>query len=188
MARIAAERLASAASIATRPVDDVFASPAQPFDALYATHRLLLRKIAIRKFGIPISDVDDLVQDVFATYIANKANVHDPHAYLIGAICNAARQYWRKHHASPFCGADVEWGATPADDVIDGVIRNLVLGATLRRLGERCRETLQRFYLEGETTAAIAESRETTANYICRLLNYCRNRARSLYRKMCAEA
>jgi RNA polymerase sigma factor (sigma-70 family) len=176
MTGTAAERLASVASTI------------EPFDAFYATYRLLLRKIAIRKFEIPAGDVDDLVQDVFATYIVNRANVRDPHAYLIGAICNAARQYWRKHHASPFCAADVECGATPAADVIDGVIRNLVLGATLRRLGESCRETLRRFYLDGETTAAIAESRETTANSICRLLNYCRNRARSFYRQMSAEA
>lgn len=160
---------------------------ATPFDALYATYRPLLRKIAIRKFGIPADDVDDLVQDVFATYLANSANVHDRHAYLIGATCNAARQYLRRDHTSPFCGASAECAATPADEVLEGVIRNLILGATLRRLGGSCRETLERFYLRGETTAAIAESRETSANYICRLLNYCRNRARSLYHEMSAR-
>ncbi len=183
MTEPAAERLARAASTVARPEDEVCA--AEPFDALYTSYRPLLRKIAIRKFDIPAADVDDLVQDVFATYFANSANVHDPHAYLIGATCNAARQYWRRDHASPFCGASIACAATPTDEVVDGVIRNLVIGATLRRLGDSCRETLERFYLRGETTAAIAESRETSANYICRLLNYCRNRARSLYREMC---
>lgn len=183
MTEPAAERLARAGSTAAPREDGACA--AEPFDALYASHRPLLRKIAIRKFDVPAADVDDLVQDVFATYFANSANVHDPHAYLIGATCNAARRYWRRDHASPFCAASAACAATPTDEVIDGVIRNLVIGATLRRLGESCRETLERFYLRGESTAAIAESRETSANYICRLLNYCRNRARSLYREMC---
>lgn len=183
----AVDRLASAGSIASRAAEGVCASTSEPFDTFYTSYRVLLRKMAIRKFSIPISDVDDLVQDVFATYVANSANIHDPHAYLIGATCNAARQYWRKDHASPFCGASTACAATPSDEVLDGVIRNLVLGATLRRLGESCRETLERFYLHGETTKDIAESRETSANYICRLLNYCRNRARALYREMRAE-
>jgi RNA polymerase sigma factor (sigma-70 family) len=187
MAALAVERLASAGSIVARPTEGVCASTVEPFDTFYASYRVLLRKMAIRKFAIPVSDVDDLVQDVFATYLANSANVHDRHAYLIGAMCNAARQYWRKDHASPFCGASAACAATPSDELLDSVIRNLVLGATLSRLGESCRETLERFYLQGETTKAIADSRETTANYICRLLNYCRNRARSLYREMCAE-
>lgn len=188
MTGLAAERLASAGSVSAHSAGEVFDGAAHPFDALYTSYRVLLRKIAIRKFGIPAHDVDDLVQDVFATYLANRANVQDPHAYLIGATCNAARQYRRRDQASPFCGAGAECGATSDDELMEGVIRNLVIGATLRRLGESCRDTLERFYLHGESTAAIARSRETSANYICRLLNYCRNRARSLYREMSAPS
>jgi hypothetical protein len=64
--------------------------------------------------------------------------------------------------------------------LIDGVVRNVVIAATLSRLGVRCRETLERFYLNGETAVSIAESRDTSSGYIWRLLNYCRNRARAL--------
>lgn len=160
------------------------ADPRPAFDDLYGTCEPLLRKIAIRKFGVPPRDAEDLVHDVFATYLANRANVFDPKAYLIGAICNASRQYWRKDEASPFCDAPDECAAAPDEALTNGVIRNLLVGATLRQLGERCRETLQRFYLRGETTLEIARSRDTTSNYICRLLNYCRNRARALYARM----
>ncbi len=180
----AGERLIRAGSVLVSSGEGPSPPAADRFDALYAGYRPLLRKIAIRKFGIPADDVDDLVQDVFATYLANRAKVHDLHAYLIGATCNAARQYRRRDQASPFCGDSAECGATPTDEVIDGVIRNLMIGATLQRLGQSCRETLERFYLRGESTAAIARSRDTSANYICRLLNYCRNRARSMYREM----
>jgi RNA polymerase sigma factor (sigma-70 family) len=181
---LAYERLTAAGNIAVGAVlsqagDDA----ATRFDALYATYQPLLRRIAIRKFGIPAADVDDLVQDVFATYLSNPANVRDLHPYLIGAICNASRQYRRKDDAAPFSPRPEHrvCGATPDDELIDGVVRNLLIQATLGRLGTSCRETLQRFYLLGETTASIALSREKSANYICRLLNYCRNRARSIF-------
>lgn len=158
------------------------------FDALYTTYAPILRRIAIRKFNVPPKDVDDLVQDVFASYLAQRAGVREVHPYLIGAICNASRQYRRRDEASPFSPRPEhrECGATPDDELIDGVIRTLVIRTTLSRLGASCRDTLEQFYLLGETAGAIAERRQTTANYICRLLNYCRNRARSVYAAMSA--
>ncbi|MEK6373627.1 MAG: sigma-70 family RNA polymerase sigma factor [Acidobacteriota bacterium] len=139
----------------------------------------------MRKFGISRGDVDALVHDVFATYLANPDNVRDLHAYLIGAICNASRQHVRRDSSERqlFCGKAV-CAATPNDELIDGVVRNLVISATLARLGPSCRDTLQRFYLSGETAPAIAESRNTTANYIRRLLHFCRSRARAIYSGM----
>jgi len=152
------------------------------FDALYAAYRPLLRKIAIRKFGVALSDAEDLVQDVFATYLANPSNVRELHPYLIGAICNASRQYRRRSESSPFCAGSA-CAATPDDELIDGVVRNVVIASTLSRLGKSCRDTLERFYLNGETAVSIAESRDTSAGYIWRLLNYCRNKARAAYRQ-----
>jgi len=159
-------------------------SAAARFDAVYGTYRPLLRKIAIRKFGIPVQAVDDLVHDVFATYLANPSNVRDLHPYLIGAICNASRQYRRRDDASPISSEGLDWSGPPEEELVEGVVRNLVISTTLSRLGVKCRETLQRFYLYGESALSIATSRDTSANYIFRLLNYCRNRARSIYREM----
>jgi hypothetical protein len=62
------------------------------------------------------------------------------------------------------------------------VIRNIIIDGTLARLGSSCRETLRRFYLTGESAPAIAQSRNTSANYILRLLSFCRKRARDLHR------
>jgi len=142
----------------------------------------LLRKIAIRKFDIPRADADALVHDVFATYLANPSNVRDLHPYLIGAICNAARQYRRRDakEQALFCAAAI-CEATPPEELVDGVIRNLVINTTLARLGDSCRETLRRFYLAGESAPVIAQSRNTSANYILRLLHYCRQRARTIF-------
>ncbi|HEV8436075.1 MAG TPA: helix-turn-helix domain-containing protein [Thermoanaerobaculia bacterium] len=65
-------------------------------ERVYLEHSPLLRRVAVRKFGIPPSDADTLVHDVFAAYIANPGAVRsDLRAYLIAAICNASRNYWR---------------------------------------------------------------------------------------------
>lgn len=186
MEPLASNRLLSAANaaIASRTSSDA-PDAVSRFDAIYRTYSPLLRRIAIRKFGIPLSDVDGLVHDVFATYLANPANVRDLHPYLIGAICNASRQYRRRDDTERalFC-ASVNCEAIPETETIDEVVRNLIIGSTLSRMGARCRETLERFYLRGETTIAIARERDTSSNYISRLLNYCRNRARAIYRRI----
>lgn len=171
-------------AITARALADASDAASLQFEAIYTAYVPLLRKIAVRKFGIPRADADALVHDVFTTYLANPSNVRDLRAYLIGAICNAARQYRRRDAAERalFCGEP--FCAAAPDDLVDGVIRNLVIGATLAQLGPSCRETLRRFYLTGESAPSIARSRNTSANYILRLLNYCRNRARTIYAAM----
>ena len=158
---------------------------AAAFDSLYATYLPLLRKIAIAKFAVPACDAEALAHDVFATYLANPANVRNVHAYLIGAICNAARQYRRRDAAERtlFCDSGICEGE-PSREMSDDVVRTMVVNATLARLGESCRETLRRFYLIGESAPAIAATRNTSANYVLRLLSYCRKRARAMYEEM----
>jgi RNA polymerase sigma factor (sigma-70 family) len=155
------------------------------FDRLYEVYCPLLRRIAMRKFQIPRGDVDELVQDVFATYLTHAERVRELRPYLIGGICNAARQYWREADAQRrvFCDVDLD-SAVCEEAVLEPLIQNTLMAAALSRLGESCRETLRRFYLEGESAISIAASRETTQNSIHQLLNYCRGRARAAYRAM----
>lgn len=155
------------------------------FDRLYETYVPLLRRIAMRKFGVPRADVDELVQDVFATYLTHAARVREIRPYLIGGICNAARQYWREADAERQLFRDADVCSIRSDDaVLESLIRNALMSAALSRLGESCRETLRRFYLDGESAISIAASRDTTQNSIHQLLNYCRGRARRAYRAM----
>lgn len=185
----ASSRLSQAASVAA----SIAGRPGQPerppcddaFDAVYATYAPLLRKIAVRKFHIPRGDADGLVHDVFATYLTHPQRVRELHPYLIGGICNAARRYWQRTDAerAMFCDGEV-CAATPDDALLDSVVRSLLLAATLARLGPSCRETLQRFYLQGESAASIAATRSTTQNSILQLLHYCRARARAAYQSL----
>lgn len=149
---------------------------------IYDTYLPLLRKIALRKFHIPRADVDALIHDVFATYLAHPERVRELHPYLIGGICNAAREYWRKHDRDNELFCDAPAGGVPVEDhLLESVAQNLLVRAALARLGTSCRETLHRFYIEGESAAAIAATRDTTQNSILRLLHYCRASARAAY-------
>jgi RNA polymerase sigma factor (sigma-70 family) len=155
------------------------------FDRLYETYVPLLRRIAMRKFNVPREDVDELVQDVFATYLTHAGRVRELRPYLIGGICNAARQYWREAKAERqvFCDADID-DARSGDEPLESLIQNTLMCAALSRLGPSCRETLHRFYVDGESAISIAASRDTTQNSIHQLLSYCRGRAREAYRAM----
>jgi len=158
---------------------------ASPFDAIYDTYAPLMRRIAVAKFGISVNDAADLVHDVFATYLVNPSRVTELRPYLIGAICNASRSHLRRTAAKDAVCSGLDDCLSASDQgLLDAVVRDVLLGRILGRLGRSCRDVLYRFYFQGETTAVIAERRDTTAGYIGRLLHFCRKRARDAYQAM----
>src|SRR5206468_2849867 len=72
------------------------------------SHAPLLRAIARSKFGVPDADVDDLVHDVFTTFLTSPARIKDLRAYLIGGICNASREYWRRQKRDSRLFVDID--------------------------------------------------------------------------------
>lgn len=62
---------------------------------LYERNRPLLLHVASRKFRIPESEVESLIQDVFLSFIMTKTKVENTRAWLVAAMCNASRHYWR---------------------------------------------------------------------------------------------
>jgi RNA polymerase sigma factor (sigma-70 family) len=172
-------------AVSSAPGVQVGSDPPQRFEEVYLLYAARLRKIAIRNFGIPKSEAETLVHDVFATYITQASSVRAVERYLVGAICNASRHYLRRSDAAEalFCG-DTPCAATPSESLLDEVARKLLLGRVLRRIDCRCRELLQRYYLEGETTQAIADELHSTPGSILVTLHKCRKRARDAYRSI----
>ncbi|HEX7253624.1 MAG TPA: sigma-70 family RNA polymerase sigma factor [Thermoanaerobaculia bacterium] len=154
-------------------------------DEIYTSEAPLLRYVAIEKFRVPRDDADALVHDVFTTYLARATTVRNPRPYLVGAICNAARHYWRerKNEEAALAKCDLIVPAQP-ELVPDTLGRKLLLATTLSRIGSKCRELLRRYYLEGESTASIACSRDTSSDYVLFLLHRCRKSARSVVRSL----
>lgn len=153
------------------------------FEEVYLQFAPRLRKIAVRKFRIPPVDVETLVHDVFATYFMHAASVNAVEPYLVGAICNASRHYWRKSDADDalFCG-EVPCTATPTAAVLEEVDRKLLLSRIIGNIGGRCRDLFQRYYWNGETTKAIADALDSTPGSVLVFLHKCRRRALAAYR------
>jgi RNA polymerase sigma factor (sigma-70 family) len=154
--------------------------------AIYIDHALLLRRVAIRKFNVLPADAEALVHDVFINYLVGRPSVSDLRAYLVAAICNACRNYWRSRRSEGRVFADDDCTAAAdaviAGDMIEGLELRLIIASILARLGSRCREVLRRYYLDGEQTASIATSLDTTPANVNYLMHVCRKRARDAYR------
>ena len=158
---------------------------AAAFEEVYLLYAERLRKIAVRKFHVPIAEAQTLVHDVFATYITHASSVRDTERYLVGAICNASRRWLQRADAADalFCG-ETPCAATPGDALLDEIARRHLLSRLLARSGSRCRDLLERYYLHGETTSAIAERMRSTPATVLVFLHKCRKRALAAYRAM----
>lgn len=162
--------------------------PPAAFEEAYLQFAPLLRKIAVRKFGIPLTDAESLVHDVFATYFTHANEVNAVRPYLIGGICNAARHHLRRLDAKEalFCGED-PCAAAPTESILHEVERKILLGRLFARIGSRCRDILQRYYLAGESAGAIAHSLDFKPATVLIFLSKCRKRALEAYHSMMRE-
>jgi RNA polymerase sigma factor (sigma-70 family) len=166
-------------------VDDDRPSAVQTLDVLYREHAPLLRANARRRFSIPEEDIGALVHDVFVSFLERQPQVDDVRAFLLGAINNACKHYWRKRqHETPLLPEHEDTADSSTQDELERWALVLSLGATLARLGTKCRETLRRYYLREEKAEAIATHLDTTIAYIFQLLSTCRKRAREIFRDL----
>jgi RNA polymerase sigma factor (sigma-70 family) len=161
------------------PVGSRAEAAAPSFDAIYDDHAPLLRAIARRKFNVPEADIDSLVHDVFASFLISAARVRDPRPYLVGGICNASRNYWRRRERDDSLFAEIDENALCDETLQYDVSRTLTLNAALSRIGDRCRDVLQRYYLQSESTVTIAEAIGTTPGNVLYILHTCRKKARA---------
>lgn len=152
------------------------------FDDAYRLHADLLRDIAERKFHVPSSDAEALVNDVFTSFLMRSGSVRDLRRWLIGAVCHASRGYWRMESRTEPLPPDIDKREDPVESNLEArLVNTMTLAIAVSRLGEKCRCTLQMYYAEGYSAAEIAEELGTTTGYVMQLLHTCRKRAREIY-------
>jgi RNA polymerase sigma factor (sigma-70 family) len=159
------------------------------FEEAYLRYAPRLQRIAMRRFRIDAGDAEVLVQDVFTTYFQHAANVEMLEPYLIGAICNASRNFIRRSSASKalFCG-EQPCAATPDDALLNELARKTLLSKMLARVGEPCRDLLRRFYVHGDGTEVLARAFNITRPSVKVKLFKCRQRALDAYRAIVGRA
>ena len=151
------------------------------FEALYTEYGFLLRSIAMRRYGIPPDDAEALVHDTFVAYLERHTKINELKPWLMGAVSNGCKHYWRDRKREAPLPDDYEETADPAPDcTADNWAWRITVAGLVARLGEQCRETLKRYYWRDESKESIAATLSLSPGYVLHLLSSCRQRIREM--------
>jgi len=155
---------------------------ADDVEALYVQHRTLLLYVACRKFRIPDCDAENLIQEVFLSYLQTGTKIENIRAWLVAAMCNASRHYWRAQGRTESLPDNIDDHSDPGTH---GLAEQFAMKMTVRQaldyLQPRCRETLWLHYFEGRSAGDVARELETTNRYAEKLIHNCLKRVREIY-------
>lgn len=171
---------AAAAPVPSSPAaDDV--------EALYIEHRNLLLYVACRKFRIPDCDAENLIQEVFLSFLQTGTKIDNIRAWLVAAMCNASRHYWRAQGRVESLPDNFNDQSDPGTHgLADQFAMKMTVRQALDYLQPRCRETLWLHYFEGRSAADVARELETTNRYAEKLIHNCLKRVREIYMSITA--
>jgi RNA polymerase sigma factor (sigma-70 family) len=140
--------------------------------ATYRRQATALRELAERKFRVPHGEAEALVNDVFTTLMLRPETVRDPEKWLVGAVCHACRDYWRKNNRTEPLPADIDQYSDPASSDPEGrLIRHLTLAIALSHLGQPCMEVLRLHYAEGYSAPEIGRRLRKSGGAVKQLLH-----------------
>lgn len=169
-------------TIETTPASTDVATATADLGALYEEHRDLLLHIACRKFRVPEHDAESLMQEVFLAYMESGSGVENTRGWLVGAMCNASRYYWRTQAKSESLPDDISQHSDPQTaGLAEQFATTLTLQKAMRYLQPRCRETLYLHYFEGRSASDVARVLDTTNRYAEKLIHNCLKRVREIY-------
>ncbi len=155
------------------------------FVQVYEENFGLLVSLAVRKFQVPFGDAEGLAHEVFLSYLKRRKEIRELHKWLIGAICNASRHYWRKHDRS-IDQLDDESSSIQVDPVsahvVEWLTARIAAGEALAVLSPRYQHILRLRYYEGYSIPEIAEELGVTAKYAQKLVIKILRRAEAFFK------
>ena len=156
-------------------------------EALYNQHRNLLLYVACRKFRVPDTDAENLIQDVFLSFLQTGTRIDNVRAWLVAAMCNASRHYWRASGRMESLPEDFSDQCDPGSQgLAEQYMTRMTVRQALDYLQPRCRETLWLHYFEGRSAGDVARELETTNRYAEKLIHTCLKRVREIYKNITA--
>lgn len=175
------ETLVESGTLPSLPVPPPSPEPEEIGD-LYIKHRTLLLHIACRKFRIGEPDAESLLQEVFLSFMTTTTKVENIKAWLVAAMCNASRHYWRGQGKTESLPENFDDHCDPkSNSIADRVAIEITLRQALDYLQPRCRDTLFLHYFEGRSAVDVAKELETTSRYAEKLIHNCLKRVREIY-------
>jgi RNA polymerase sigma factor (sigma-70 family) len=116
----------------------------------------------LRRHRLPPEDADDILQQALLTYLIKHQGIHNPEAWLRGALRKRCQCYWRRRQKSLLTLVDssileaLSQPARPEQSEKDDVQRDL--GRALDSIPQRCRQLLQLRYGQDCDPRAAAAS------------------------------
>ena len=163
------------------------ATAADDVETLYLQHRNLLLYVACRKFRIPDTDAENLIQEVFLSFLQTGTRIENIRAWLVAAMCNASRHYWRAQGRTESLPDNIDDHCDPrSHGLAEKVAMRITVRQALDYLQPRCRETLWLHYFEGRSAGDVARELETTNRYAEKLIHNCLKRVREIYMNITA--
>lgn len=155
----------------------------ETIEGLYDELWPVLVRIGRRKFGVPEEDVEQLVQDTALAFLASRTEIVKPQAWLVAAMCNACRHYWRwRRSREAFEEGTVDEVAEPGRETAVREVENEVIARELLgRVPPRDREILRLHYFERLTDREMAIRLRTTRGYAQKLIYLALRRARAVF-------
>lgn len=174
------------AAVAQVVIDGSHARGAE-VETMYTQYRTLLLSVACRKFRVPDADAESLLQEVFVSFLQTGAKIENVRAWLVAAICNASRHYWRTQGRAEQLPEDYVEQSDPGSHALpERFAMEMTVRQALQYLQPRCRETLWLHYFEGRSAADVARELETTTRYAEKLIHNCLKRVREIYMNITA--
>lgn len=156
-------------------------------ETMYTQYRTLLLSVACRKFRVPEADAESLLQEVFVSFLQTGAKIENVRAWLVAAICNASRHYWRTQGRAEQLPEDFVEQSDPGSHALpERFAMEMTVRQALQYLQPRCKETLWLHYFEGRSAADVARELETTTRYAEKLIHNCLKRVREIYMNITA--
>ena len=152
-------------------------------EALYLAHRRLLLWVAGRKFHVPEADCEALLHEALLSLLRTRDVIANPKAWLIAAVSNASRAYWRERiRTDAVEGTRIEAIVDTTDSLdADRIEREILVREVVSRMRATDREVLRLHYYEQLTAPEVAARLDTTTGYAEKLITKALKRARALY-------
>lgn len=151
-------------------------------EILYVQYRTLLLSVACRKFRVPDADAENILQEVFLSFLQTTVKIGNIRSWLVAAICNASRHYWRAQGRVESLPEDYLEHSDPGSHALpEKRAMEMTMQQALAYLQPRCRETLRLHYFDGRSAAEVARELETTTRYAEKLIHNCLKRVREIY-------
>jgi RNA polymerase sigma factor (sigma-70 family) len=147
------------------------------FDAVYDEHVPVLLGIGVKRFRLSEADAQTIAHEVFLSYFLKAEDVRDIRAWLVGAMCNASRQFLRNHERDVALSDDMANRADPRH-APEALADQIAAREMFACCTARCQLALRLRYIEGYSIQEIATALKTTPKYAQNLVSRCLQQAR----------